>query len=71
MISSTALPSSGRCEEGSFCTPPDLRWENLVAMKVNSWLGVNIEFTTIYDQDLSDLLQIKESLSLGFSFRFV
>lgn len=50
---------------------PDLLWENLVAMKVNSWLGVNLEFTTLYDRDLSDAIQVKESLSIGLSFKFV
>jgi hypothetical protein len=54
---------------------PDLQWENLVVMKVNAWLSVNVEFEALYDRDvrISDggflkNLQIKEVLSLGFSF---
>ncbi len=56
---------------------PDVIWENVVAMKVNSWLGVNFEFDTVYERDYrpskisgkrldpSDKVQIKELLSLG------
>jgi hypothetical protein len=47
---------------------PDLIWENLVAMKVNAWLAVNFELTALYDSDLSRRIQMKEVLSLGFSF---
>ena len=44
---------------------PDARWENLVTMKVNDWLGVNFEFVTLYDRDISEDLQLREVLSLG------
>jgi len=47
---------------------PDLIWENLVTMKVNSWMNVNLEFVTLYDRDLSKRVQLKEVLSLGVSF---
>ena len=47
---------------------PDLIWENIVAMKVNSWLTVNLAVDALYDRDISDLLQLKEVLSLGLSF---
>lgn len=47
---------------------PDLIWENLIAMKVNAWLGVNLEFVTLYDRDLSRRLQLKEVLALTVSF---
>ncbi len=46
---------------------PDVRWENLITMAVNSWLGVNLEFVTLYDRDISDAVQIKEVLSLGIT----
>lgn len=50
---------------------PDLIWENLVAMKVNAWLGVNLEFAALYDRDVSRALQMKEVLSVGVSFVFI
>lgn len=50
---------------------PDLLWENLVAMKVNSWLGVNFEVVMLYDRDISDALQVKEVMSVGFSYVFI
>ena len=46
---------------------PDLLWENEVAMKVNKWLGVRFEFKALYDRDVTNLVQLKESLSLGVS----
>ena len=46
---------------------PDVRWENLVTMSVNSWLTVNFEFVTFYDLDLSDEVQFKQVLSTGVS----
>jgi hypothetical protein len=44
---------------------PDMLWENSITMKVNSWLGVNFEFSAFYDRDVSPLIQIKEVLSVG------
>lgn len=47
---------------------PDLLWENLVQMKVNSWLSVNFEFVSLFDRDISDAVQLKEVLAVGISF---
>lgn len=47
---------------------PDMLWENLIAMKVNEWLSVNVEFVALYDRDLSSAIQIKEVFSVGISF---
>lgn len=44
---------------------PDIRWENLITMTVNSWLSVGFEFVTFYDKDISSDLQIKQVLSTG------
>ena len=44
---------------------PDLSWENRVAMKVNSWLGVDLAVDLLYDRDISRALQVKEVFSLG------
>ncbi len=50
---------------------PDLLWENQVDMKINKWLGVNVEFKALYDRDISDVLQLKESFSLGVAYTLI
>ncbi|PSQ91603.1 MAG: hypothetical protein BRD52_07580 [Bacteroidetes bacterium SW_4_67_19] len=50
---------------------PDATFENIVAMQVNDWLGVDFELTTLYDRDISDELQVKEILSVGVTFVFL
>ncbi|GAB5521304.1 MAG: DUF3078 domain-containing protein [Rhodothermales bacterium] len=50
---------------------PDLIWENLVRMKVNGWLDVNMELVMQYDQDVSKQIQLKEVMSLGMSFNLI
>lgn len=57
----------------TFDTPamPDVRWENIVTMRVNAWLSVQFEHTLLYDEDLSADLQMKEQLSLGVSYTFL
>ena len=50
---------------------PDTIWETLLSMKVNSWLQVNMEYTALYDRDLSPYLQRKQSLSVGISFKLL
>ncbi len=44
---------------------PDIRWENLVTMSVNSWLSVGFEFVTFLDKDISPDWQLKQVLSTG------
>ena len=47
---------------------PDMLWENVIVMKVNNWLSADFEFVALFDRDLSDRIQLKEALSIGFSF---
>lgn len=44
---------------------PDVTWENVVTAKLNRYLSINFEFTTLYDPNISPDPQIKQSLSLG------
>ena len=46
---------------------PDVRWENLLTMSVNSWLTVGFELVTFYDLDIDDKVQLKQVLSTGVS----
>ena len=50
---------------------PDLIWENAIAMKVNSLLNVNFEWTLLYDKDVATDIQAKEVFSVGFSYAFL
>lgn len=47
---------------------PDLLWENEIAMRVNKWIGVRVEFKALYDRDVTSQVQLKEALSLGVSY---
>lgn len=44
---------------------PDMIWENLITMQVNSWMNVDLEFVAVYNEDISSAVQIKEVLSVG------
>ena len=50
---------------------PDMLWENQVNMKINKWLGVNMEFKALYDRDITRELQLRESFSLGVVYSIV
>ncbi len=50
---------------------PDMIWENVVNMKVNSWLNVNFEWVMLFDDDVSTKAQMKEIFSLGISYHFI
>ncbi len=44
---------------------PDVRLKNLVQMKVNQFLNVNLEVEFYYDNDASEDLQVRQTLGLG------
>ncbi|MGE4539647.1 MAG: DUF3078 domain-containing protein [Bacteroidales bacterium] len=57
----------------------DVDWQNLITMKVNSWLNANITAHLIYDDDImitdkdgniGPRTQFKEVLSIGLSYKF-
>jgi len=50
---------------------PDMIWESVLNMKVNSWLNVNFEWAVLFDEDVSDKAQLKEVFSIGFSYIFI
>lgn len=52
----------------------DVNWENLIALKVNKFISVNINTQLIYDADIKynngpAKIQFKEILGVGFSFK--
>lgn len=50
---------------------PDLLWENLVTMKVNSWLQFNVEWAVLRDDDVSKRFQFKEVFTVGVVYSFL
>jgi hypothetical protein len=57
----------------------DIDWQNMLTMKVNSWLNANITMHMIYDDDIMIMdkdgnkgprTQFKEVLSIGLSYNF-
>ncbi len=45
----------------------DILMTNLLTMKFNKWLGTNISFDLIYDDDVVKRLQLKEILGIGLT----
>ena len=50
---------------------PDLIWENVLNMKVNSWLQVNLEWAILFDRYVSERAQFKEIFSVGISYKLI
>lgn len=46
----------------------DVRWDNLIAAKVNSFLTVNFTYDLVYQKDQSLRTQMKEGLQMGVSY---
>lgn len=46
----------------------DVRWDNIIAAKVNDYVSVTFNVLLIYDEDESIQRQLKEALQLGISY---
>jgi len=46
----------------------DVRWDNIIAAKVNDYISVTFNVLLIYDEDESIQRQLKEALQLGISY---
>jgi len=49
----------------------DMKWENLLTLKVTSLINVTLTVDLVYDKDTTDDLQIKEILGVGLSYSFL
>lgn len=49
---------------------PVTRWDNILSMKVNKFINVNFELSTLYDTNISNDLQLRELLAVGFLYKF-
>ena len=46
----------------------DVRWDNVITAKVNSWLSVNFTYLLIYEKDQSPYTQTKQTLQIGIVY---
>ena len=46
----------------------DVRWDNIIAAKVNDYISVTFNVLLVYDEDESIQRQLKEALQLGISY---
>jgi hypothetical protein len=46
----------------------DVRWDNIIAAKVNDYVSVTFNVLLLYDEDESVQRQLKEALQLGISY---
>lgn len=47
---------------------PDVLFENTLVLKVNDILNVTLDGAALFDADISDALQLRESLAVGIAF---
>ena len=50
---------------------PDIRWNNLIQLKVNDWLNTTIEAEIFYDNDQSSDIQWRQLLAVGVAFNLL
>ncbi|APD06327.1 hypothetical protein UJ101_00790 [Flavobacteriaceae bacterium UJ101] len=48
----------------------DLAYRVLIDMKINNFMSTKITFETLYDEDQIEKVQIKETLGVGFTYKF-
>ena len=46
----------------------DVRWDNVIVAKVNSFINVNFNYQLVYQKDQSPTTQMKEGLQLGVTY---
>jgi hypothetical protein len=51
--------------------PPDARWDNTINLKVNDWLSTDLQFVALFDRDITNAIQLKETISVGVSFTLI
>jgi hypothetical protein len=51
--------------------PPDARWDNTIDLQVNNWLSTNLQLVALFDRDISQSIQLKETISVGVSFTLI
>jgi hypothetical protein len=50
---------------------PDVDWENTFTASITEYLMVNLYLQLLYDKEVVDDVRLKETLSFGFTFKFL
>jgi hypothetical protein len=49
----------------------DVKWDNVLSVKVSKYIGINFNFILFYDKDISSRRQIKQSIAFGLTYNFL
>ncbi len=49
----------------------DGRWDNSISAKINRFIDVSLNLEILYDKDISESRQVKQSLALGLTYAFL
>jgi len=47
---------------------PDTRWDNTITMRVNGWMRMTFDWTILFDADVSDKAQFRETFGVGITY---
>ncbi len=50
---------------------PDVNWENTFSASITDYIVVNLYLQLLYDRQIDDGMRLKETLSLGFTFKLL
>lgn len=45
----------------------DVKWDNVLSVKISKYIGINFNFILFYDKDISSRRQIKQSIAFGLT----
>ncbi|MBC8192139.1 MAG: DUF3078 domain-containing protein [Candidatus Marinimicrobia bacterium] len=49
----------------------DVNWDNTLTVKVSEYINMNVNFKMVYDKDVSEKRQIKQSMAFGVNYTFI
>ena len=49
----------------------DMNWENILAAQVSEYVTVNLYLQLLYDEEIIDEFRLKQTLSLGLTYKFI
>lgn len=49
----------------------DVKWDNVLSVKVSKYIGINFNFMLFYDKDISSRRQIMQSFAFGLTYSFI
>jgi hypothetical protein len=49
----------------------DVNWDNTLTVKISEYFNMNVNFKMVYDKDVSEKRQIKQSMAFGVNYTFI